>query len=227
MKHTPTALFIGTVLSILCISGNLFAATIRFIPLNDEIAACKLAVKDSKGLTNLKPLSAQKRSAPYNFKTGEKPLQLVVPDRKDPEGKSAAIEISLPADVKSPLILILLDPQHATGLRLITIEDSAKEFSWGCLRFYNLTEEPLMLRFGAEQKLLPAGNTPLDVLPEGNAHNVGVQLFKEAAPTEILYSAVWEHDPNFRKLIALTNGTDQEADTLDVQILSEDKRIKK
>ncbi len=227
MKHTPTAISIGTVLGILCISGNLFAATIRFIPLNDEIAACKLAVQDSKGLTNLKALSAQKRSAAYNFKTGEKPLQLVVPDRKDSEGKPAALEIALPADVKSPLILILLDPQHATGLRLVTIEDSAKEFAWGCLRFYNLTEGPLMLRFGAEQKLLPAGNTHLDILPEGNAHNVGVQLFKEAAPTEILYSAVWEHDPNFRKLIALTIGQDQESSSLDVQILSEDKRIKK
>ncbi len=207
--------------------GGLMAQSIRFIPLNDEVAASKIGLHDSKGITNLKDLNSQRRSIPYKCKPGKDPLELIAMDRLDAEGKPAAVPILLPPAVKTPLVLILSDPQHASGMRTITIEDSNGGFPWGCLRFLNVTGGTLMIRYATEVKPLPDGNTPTDILPGGDARNMGVQFFKEDEPDKILYSGVWEHDPNIRKLIVITPGADPSVKALDLQVLPEDKRIKK
>lgn len=207
--------------------GGLMAQSIRFIPLNDEIAAAKIGVHDAKGTTSIKDLNSQKRSIPYKCKPGKTPIELVAMDRLDAAGKPAAVEIALPATVKVPLVLILPDAQHPSGLRTITIEDSNTGFPWGCLRFLNVTGGKLMIRYSTEVKPLPDGNTPTDIIPGGDARNMGVQFFKEEEPEKILYSGVWEHDPNIRKLIVITPGADPSVKALDLQVLPEDKRIKK
>jgi hypothetical protein len=205
----------------------LIAAPVRFVPMTKEIAACKIIVKDSKGTTNLKGLSMQTPSATYQLKAGKKPLELTTPDIKDADGKPASLEIPLPPQLKSALILLLLDSKHPSGIRAVCLDDSTAGFAWGTLRFLNFTEAPLTLRFGEDRKPIPEDHTPLDFPAPAEAHNVGVQLYQESAPTKILYSAVWEHDPNFRKLVVITPGTDPAMRAIDLQILPEDKRLKK
>ncbi len=217
-----TIVFIATL--ILSVSSRtVSAAPVRFIPMNDDVAACKIAFQDDKGLTNLKDLNSQKRSAPYNFKSSGKSIKLVAVDRKGDDGKPPTLELPIASEFKSPLVLILADPKHPTGWGAVAIEDSSAGFAWGTLRFLNLTDGPLMLRYGTETKPLPDGNQPVDVLPGGEAHNIGVQLFNESAPGNILYSAAWEHDPAFRKLIVIMPGVDPRIRVLDLKVLP-DKR---
>ncbi|MGL4399828.1 MAG: hypothetical protein ACRCXD_08160 [Luteolibacter sp.] len=222
LRPTSAAILVG-----LGACASLIAAPVRFVPMTREIAACKITVKDSKGTTNLKNLSPQTPSGPYQLKVDETPLELTTPDIKDADGKSASLEIPLPADQKSALILLLSDPQHPSGIRAICLDDSTAGFTWGTLRFLNLTAAPLTLRLGEDRKPLPEDHTPVDFPAPAEAQNIGVQLYKETAPAKILYSAVWEHDPNFRKWVVITPGVDPAIRAVDVQILPEDKRIKK
>lgn len=207
--------------------ASLVAAPVRFVPMTKEIAACKIIIKDSKGITTLKGLSLQTPSATYQLKAGKKPLVLTTPDLKDADGNPASLEIPLPAVLKSAVILLLLDTKHSSGIRAVCLDDSTAGFAWGTLRFLNFTEAPLTLRFGEDRKPIPEDQSPLDFPAPAEAHNVGVQLYKETTPTKILYSAVWEHDPNFRKLVVITPSADPTFRAVDVQILPEDKRLKK
>ncbi len=207
--------------------ASLIAAPVRFVPMTREIAACKIIVKDSRGITTLKGLSPQTPSVAYPLKVGEKPLELTTPDLKDADGKPASLEIPVPPELKSGLILLLLDTKHPSGIRAICLDDSTAGFAWGTLRFLNMTEAPLTLRFGEDRRPIPEDHSPVDFPAPAEAHNVGVQLYKETASNKILYSAVWEHDPNFRKLVVITPGADPAIRAVDVQILPEDKRLKK
>lgn len=227
MPHHPTAIFASVLLILSAALGTLEAASIRFVTLNDEIASREISFKDSKGTTKLKNLSAQKRTAAYTFTSGKKPLLLIAADRKNAGGDPESLEIALTAENKAPLVLILPDAQHPSGLKAITIDDSAKGFPWGSLRFLNTSGTELTIRYEKETKPLPQGDSLVDIVPGGDARNVGVQLFEEKAPTVILYSAVWEHDPNVRKLIFVVPGTDPAARAFDLIVLPEDQRVKK
>jgi hypothetical protein len=224
MSHSITSLLC---IAILCHCGIVRAASIRFVPLNEELAALKIAVKDAKKTTSLKDLNPLKRSTAYPFTIGETPLQLVALDRKAPDGRPESVGIALSPDIKSPLVLILPDPQHPSGLRAIAIDDSTATFPWGSIRFLNTTGNPLTIRFGADLKPLPEGDKLLDITPDGPARRIGVQLFMEEKPDEILYSAVWEHDPQVRKLIFVVPGTNPQSKAVDLKVIPEDQRIKK
>lgn len=214
-------------LTLVGLTGGLLATPVRFLPLNQEIAGMNLGVRDSNGTKTLQGLNPGKRTASYNCNTGGAPLHLVLPDLLDPDGKPESVEVPLDPAMKSPLVVILPDTAQPSGLRAVAVDEDSAGFPWGTLRFLNTTDLALMLRFGSDDvKPLAAANSTLDILPEGDARNVGVQLFKEDHEDEILYSAVWEHDPNIRKLIVLVSGADPSAIPLELVILPEDKRSK-
>jgi hypothetical protein len=219
-RQAPT--LFAAALTLLGIFSPLQAATLKFVPCNDEIAARELSVRDSKGPTTLKELSALRRSKSYTVATGKTPLQLIATDRD-----GAAVTIVLPADIKSPLVLILADSENPSGLRTLVVEDSAAGFPWGSLHFINLTQGPLTVRYEKQTLALPEGDAPVQILPEGDARNAGVQIFKEDAPDAILYSAVWEHDPNLRKLVLVVPDTNPELKTFELKIIPEDRRTAK
>lgn len=223
MSHSITSLLC---LAILCHCGIVGAASIRFVPLNEEVAARKIAVKDAKKTTTLKDLNPLKRTAAYPCMIGESPLQLVALDRMAAAERPEAVEIALAPDIKSPLVLILPDPQHPSGLRGIAIDDSTADFPWGSIRFLNTTGNALTIRLGTDLKLLPEGDDVVDLAPGGPARRIGVQLFMDKAPEEILYSAVWEHDPQLRKFIFVVPGTNIQTKSLELRIIPEDQRIK-
>jgi hypothetical protein len=226
MSHSITSLLCVAILAILCPSGIVRAASVRFVSLNEEIAALKIAVKDAKKTTILNDLNPLKRSTAYPCTIGETPLQLVALDRKTADGKPESVGIALTPDIQSPLVLILPDPQHPSGLRAIAIDDSTATFPWGSIRFFNTTGNPLTIRFGTDLKPLPEGDKLVDIKPDGPARRIGVQLFMEENPDEILYSAVWEHDPQVRKLIFVLPGTNPHTKAVDLKVIPEDQRIK-
>lgn len=226
MSHSIKSLLCVAILAFLCPCGVVRAASIRFVPLNEEVAALKIAVKDAKKTTTLKDLNPLKRSIAYPFTISETPLQLVALDRKAPDGKPESVGIALAPGIKLPLVLILPDLQHPSGLRAIAIDDSTSAFPWGSIRFLNTTGNPLTIRFGTDLKPLPAGDKVVNITPDGPTRRVGVQLFVEEKPDEILYSAVWEHDPKVRKLIFVLPGTNSQTKAVELRVIPEDQRIK-
>jgi hypothetical protein len=202
------------------------AASIRFLPMNEEVAGRKIGIQDGKRLTELKDLNPKKRSKAYSCATGKTPPILVALDRERPNGKPAGVEITIAADMKSPLVLILAEPDSPAGMRVIVIEDGEVGFPWGSLRFVNTADKPFMIRCEKETKAVPESFGSIDIAPGGEARNIGVQLFSEAAPEVILYSAVWEHDPNLRKLIFIVPAANPAAKELTLEIIPQDKRAK-
>lgn len=225
MPRIFTTLLITCIMAAIGFSSTLQAASIRFLPLDEEIAARKLSFRGTKKATKIKDLSAQKRSAPYPFTSGKTSVELIVLDRETPNGKPTTLSIALPPKIAAPLILILPDPAAPTGLRALAVEDSGTGFPWGSLRLVNTTGAPLSFSYNGEIKQIPETCDALDILPGGVTRNMGAQLFRPEDPNAMLYSAVWEHDPNIRKLIFILSGADPQS--LILKIIPEDKRSKK
>lgn len=219
-------LLTAAVVAVLGFCNVMLAASVKFLPLSDELAERKIGLQDGKALTPLADLNVRKRSKAYTCKTGKKPITLVALDRQRPNGKPSGVEIVLPPEMKSPLVLILASATDPSGMRAIVIEDGSIDFPWGALRFINTTEKPLMIRYDKETKAVPEPLKPVDVIPGGEARNIGIQLFSEAEPTTILYSAVWEHDPNLRKLVFILPQADPAQKELKLEIIPQDKRVK-
>jgi len=226
MSHSITSLLCVASLAILYNIGTVSAVSVRFIPVDDEVAAFKIAVKDVKKTTPLYDLNPLKRSTIYQCVIGDAPLQLVALDRKSPDGNPAFIAIPLKPNNNSHLVLILSDSQHPSGLHAIASEDTIAAFPWGSIRLFNTTGNPLIIRFGDDLKSLPKGENPIDIRPDGPARKIGVQILLEKEPEEIVYSAVWEHDPKVRKLILVLPGTKPNSNAVELKIIPEDQRIK-
>ncbi len=217
--------FVSLSLGLLFLQGSASAVPLKFLPWDDAVAARKVALQDAAGVKELTELHPSKRSKAFDGKVGEVPLQLVALDRKTPDGKAMTLDIKLGADMKSPLVLIIPDPKHPTGLRTYVVEDSSGSFSWGTMRMINATGKVLMIRVDKTVSPLPNSWSPVDVKPGGDARNVSVQLAAKDNPKTILYSAVWEHDPNLRKLAFILPGTDDRTGVVDFKIIPEDRRV--
>ncbi|MEY3898763.1 MAG: hypothetical protein RLZZ214_4285 [Verrucomicrobiota bacterium] len=141
------------------------AAPIRFLPLNQEVAGRKIALQDGKRLTELEDLNPKKRSKAYTCSLGKTPPALVALDRERPNGKPASVDITLAADMKSPLVVILADPDSPSGMRVFVMEDGDAGFPWGSLRFVNTADKPLMIRCEKETKAVPESFGTTDIAP--------------------------------------------------------------
>lgn len=210
----------------LLVCNTVLADAIRFLPLNKELADRKIGLQAGKSTTTLEDLNVSKRSKAYTAKFGKDPVSLVALDRERPNGKPVGVEIILPEDVKSPLVLILANADEPSGLRALVVEDDSSAFAWGSLRFINTTEKPYMVRCEKETQAIPEGLKPFDVVLGGEARNIGIQLFSEDQPETILYSAVWEHDPNIRKLVFIMPAASPDQQELKVAIIPQDQRAK-
>ena len=215
--------FAAILLGMLALHGALLAVPIRFLAWDDSVAARKIGFQNIKGVSELQDLHPSKRSATLEGTAGESPLQLIALDRPGPEGKPATLEIKAPAGIQSPLVLILPDAKHLTGLRLFVIEDNSSNFGWGTVRFINATGKALLIRQDKTIKALPDTWTPVDVDPGGKARNMGMQLVARDDLKAILYSAVWEHDPDVRKLVFVVPGTDVRTGAVEFKIIPENR----
>jgi hypothetical protein len=211
-------------LGILACHGSLVAATIRFLPWDHKVAARQIAFQHGEEVEKL-TLHPDQRSGPINSTVGEKLLQLVALDRTSQDGKPTSFAIKIPAGIQAPLVLILPDAKHPTGLRSFVIEDASANFAWGTMRFVNATGKTLLVRHDKTIKELPDTWTPVDIAPGGDARNAGVQVAAHDDTKTILYSAVWKHDPNIRKLIFVVPGADVRTGVVAFKIVPEDRRV--
>ena len=225
MSATHRAPFQVVVLALLSFQTSLLAVPIRFLAWDNEIAARKIGFQSSKGVNPIPDLHPGKRTESMDGGAASAtPLQLVALDRTSPDGKPVTVEIKLPPTLQSPLVLILPDLKTPSGLRPFVIEDSSASFAWGSFRFINATGQALLIRTEKTITDLSASWTPVDLSPGGVARNIGVQLVARADLKAILYSAVWEHDPNLRKLIFIVPGSDVRSAAVEFKILPEDRR---
>ena len=203
---------------------SLVAATIRFLPWDHTVAARKIAFQHGEEVENL-TLHPDQRSIPIKSTAGEEIFQLVALDLTSPDGKPASLAVKIPAGIQAPLVLILPDAKHPTGLRSFVIEDASANFAWGTMRFVNSTGKALLVRHDKTIKELPDTWTPVDIAPGGDARNAGVQVAARDDTKTILYSAVWRHDPNIRKLIFVVPGADVRTGVVAFKIVPEDRRV--
>jgi hypothetical protein len=212
------------VLCILACMESLVAASIRFLPWDHTVAARKIAFQHGKESINL-TLHPDQRSVPIKTTAAEVLLQLVALDRTSPDGEPVSVAIKMPAKIQDPLVLILPDAKHPTGIRYFVIEDGFDNFAWGTMRFINITGKALVVRHEKIIKELPAAWALVDIAPIGDARNAGVLVAARDDIKSILYSAVWRHDPNIRKLIFVVPGADVRTGTVAFKIVPEDRRI--
>ncbi|MCB1130555.1 MAG: hypothetical protein KDN05_05455 [Verrucomicrobiae bacterium] len=211
-------------LGVLLLPGHLRASSICFLPWDDEVAARKIGFKTDGRIVEVTGLHPYKRTQPVAVTSGESPLQIVALDRKGDDGNPATIELKMNPNIKSPMVLLMPDPKSASGLRPLLIEDSLASFPWGTVRLLNATGKEFIIRHGKTVKLLPTNWTPVDIAPEDSARNVGVQVVERNNTKAILYSAVWEQDPDMRKLVIVIPGTDARSGLIGLKIVPEDNR---
>lgn len=224
MLKIPHASLATVLLGLLVFHSALLAAPIRFLPWDDSVAARKLGLLGAQGVAEIKDLHPDKRTPLMDGTAGETPLQIVALDRTSPDGKPVTVEVKSIAGMKAPLVLILPDPKHPSGLRSFVIEDNATTFRWGSIRFLNATGRALLVRQDKLVKALPETWTPVDVDPGGAARNIGIQMAASDKLTDILFSAVWEHHPDVRKLVFIVPGATAGTGALDLKIIPEDRR---
>lgn len=220
-RHLPSA---AVFLGFLTAFTSLDATPLRFLPWDDAIAARKISFSDGKDVSELQDLHPHKRSKTINWTMSEVQPVLVATDRTSADGKPVTAPIKLTADLKSPLVLILPDAAHPSGLRCFVIEESTAGFGWGTLRFINATGKELLVRQDKEIKTLPETWKAVDINPGGAMRNIGIQMASRADLKAILYSAVWEYEPDVRKLIIVVPGTDAQSGAVNLKIIPEDRR---
>ncbi|WP_367874661.1 hypothetical protein [Luteolibacter sp. Populi] len=205
-------------------SGSLLAVPMRFLAWDQAVGARKLAVQSGSQQVALKDLHPHKRTDPVAVTTGETPPLLVATDKTSPDGKPVTVEIKMAADIQSPLVLLIPDPKHPTGIRPFVIEDNVANFKWGTMRLLNATGKVLVMRFEKTVVPLPASWTPVDVALGGEGRNVGVEAIAKDDPKSMLYSAVWEHDMSLRKLVIIVPDTDGPPGAVDFKVIPENRR---
>jgi hypothetical protein len=224
MNPKPHHPLVFLFLALFSLQGTLLAIPVRLLAWDDAVAARKIAFQNGTTVVEVADLHPNKRSDALDGGTGGSPLQLVALDRDSKDGKPVAVEIKLAAGILKPLVLILPDPKHPTGLRPFVVEDDATNFGWGTIRFINATGKALLVRHDKTIKKLPAAWTPVDVDPGGEARNTGVQVAMPEDIKSILYSAVWEHDPEIRKLVFVVPGREARTGVVEFKIIPEDRR---
>ena len=216
--------FASAVLALLLVHGSLSAAPFRFLAWDDAMATRKFGLKSGDTVVEVKDLHPLKRTKAINAAGTAAPL-LVALDKKDAEGKPVAVEIKVPADLKSPLVLIIPDAKHPTGVRPFVLEDNSDNFKWGTIRVLNATGMAAMMKVDTKVAQLPPNWAPVDIDPGGAARNVGVQAAMKDKPAEILYSAVWEHSPDIRELVIVVPGTNVRTGALDFKVIPENRKV--
>ena len=212
-------------LTAVALQSPLVALPLRFLAWDDDIAVRSVSVTNNGKINALEDLHPYKRSKVFDVTIGETPLLLVASDRKNADGKPATVEIKITAGISSPLVIILPDPKHPGGLRPFVIEDSQKTFSWGSLRFVNATGKELLFRCDKSVISLPGSWNPLDFAPGGASRNMMVQIAAKDNLKALLYTAVWEHNPDIRNLVLILPGANPASAVVNLKTIPEDRRI--
>lgn len=193
----------------------------RLLAWDDQVAGRKLAVVSGDSVVELKGLSSLRRSPPVMVKGAYKIRALDKPAGAD--GKPAELACAVPETVGKPLIVLLPDEKHPTGLRAIIVDDDPAGFRWGAYRFLNATPKELVVQLEKKAIRVPAGWKPIDLDLGGETRGIGARIALSESIESPLYTAVWEYNTNVRTLCFLVPGDDPRLSPVAFKAIPEDK----
>lgn len=200
------------------------AATLRAIAWNDEVAARKLALVSGKEAFEIPHMHPSKRTEPLRIK-GTEPIFVRALDKAPAaDGKPVEIACVIPEAVKIPLLLILPDPAHPTGIRLLVVDDNTAGFKWGSFRFLNTTPKSLVVQLEQKAVNVPEGWKPVDFDLGGETRGIGARIALKESIEKPLYSGVWEYDVNVRTLCFLVPGEDPRLGPVSFKSVPEERK---
>lgn len=203
---------------------NAHAASLRFLAWDHDVSAKKVSVKNGDNVQAIVDLHPDKRSQSIKGVTLDSEIILITPEIVDAKGKAAMLPLKIPAGLIAPLVILLPDPSSATGLRAFAVEDSADSFKFGSTRFFNTTGKALAVRYEKNVIQLSKSWVATDVTPGGGSRNLGVQVASGDSAPKVLYSAIWEYDPQVRKIALIVAGSAADPGLFEVKIISENRR---
>lgn len=202
------------------------AVPLQALAWDEDVASRKLAILDSKGAKELLGLHPHARTEPLNITTSSgAPLRLQALDKLDEKGIPVAEIITISPGIKKPLVLLLPDDKAPTGIRTIVLEDDSSNFKWGTMRMVNTTGRQLLVK--CEKKIvgLPESWAPVDVAPGGEARNMELIFALREKPDPVLYSAIWSHNANERKLVFIVPSRDVSQGPVDMKFIVENRAV--
>lgn len=205
-------------------TGPLMAASPpRLLAWDDQIAGRKLAIVAGEALVELKGLSSLRRTPPVVTK-GAGPYKIRALDKPaGANGKPVELACAVPEKISKPLIILLPDEKHPTGLRVIIVEDDPAGFRWGSYRFLNATPKELVVQLEQKAIRVPAGWKTVDLDLGGETRGIGARIALSESIEQPLYTAVWEYNTNIRTLCFLVPGDDPRLSPVAFKAIPEDK----
>lgn len=216
-------LIIGLVGLVQLLSFAHGAVAVRVLAWDQEIAERKLSLVNGDGLVPILNMHPQKRTGVLRLK-GEGGVIVRATDKGNgPDGKPIELRCTVAETIKRPLLLLLPDEKHASGLRGMVIDDGTEGFGWGSYRFFNTTKMEMVVQFEQKAIRVPGGWKPTTFQLNGDARGIGVRVALAETIEQPLYSAVWEHDPNVRTVVFMVPGDDPRLSPVAFKAIPEDK----
>lgn len=200
------------------------AVAVRVLAWDDQIAARQLGLVSGESVVPITNMHPQKRTALFRLK-GEGGLVVRAIDKGvAADGKPVQLPCAVAVEIKRPLLLLLPDEKHPTGLRAMVIDDSTEGFAWGSYRFLNTTQKEMVVQFDQKAIRVPGGWKPVNFPLDGEARGFGVRVALAESIEQPLYSAVWEYDPNIRTVVFMVPGDDPRLSPVVFKAIPEDKK---
>lgn len=210
---------------LLFVSTLVSGASLRVLAWDEEIAARKLALVSGGTALEIPGMHPSKRTKPLSFKPDAPVLIRALDKPPGADGKPIDRACPIPESVKFPLIVILPDSAHPTGVRLLVVDDNPSGFRWGSYRFLNASPKELVVQMEQKAIRVPVGWKPVDMDLGGETRGVGARIALSEAIEKPLYSAVWEYDTDVRILCFLVPGTDPRLSPVDFKAIPENRRV--
>ena len=207
----------------LCALCPVMGLSMRVLAWDDNVAARKLALVAGTKVILVENMHPLKRTSVIKLNAENGILLRAMDAKPDASGKLPERSVSIAATMKAPLLLVLPDVAHATGLRILVIEDDTAGFAWGSYRFINATPKELVVQMEKTAKRVPPGWTPVDLMLGGETRGVGARISLVENIEEPLYSAVWEYNTESRTLCFIVPGNDARTSPVDFKAIPEEK----
>lgn len=212
------------ILTLLLCHGFLGAAPApRVLAWDYAVAERKLALASAESAIELTRMHPLKRTAPVRLK-GAGPFVIRALDKApDAEGKLPSRPLAIPESIKYPLLVLMPDDSHPTGIRLLVVDDDPAGFGWGTYRFLNATPKDLVVQLENKALKIPTGWKSVDLNLGGERRGIGTRIALAEQIEKPLYSAVWEYDPDLRTLCFLVPGDDPRLSPVVFKAIPEDR----
>ena len=221
MQTFFTMIRLPIILLILCHGLLVAGPAVRVLAWDSEVASRKIALVRGKATLEITGMHPDKRSFPLRVE-GDGPILLRALDKPfDGNGRAAEIACPIPGSVVHPLVILLSDPSHPTGLRVKVLNDNPEDFPWGVYRFLNATPRELVVQLEKKAIKLPTGWTPVDLNMGGETRGAGAMIALADHMDKILYSAVWDYDPGVRTLCIIVPAADPQSGPIKIKAVSE------